>query len=274
MSPEQKFGTIFTSRFSRGFSSALDRVHILKQHAHRTIRDMKIRSIQSPTQSHTIRTDPILKPSMTTTIQSVDMYVVNESWLGFIPSLVGYISNLMLLFFLLIYINTHPALIEFEKLTFELFADAPISIDFVLNLNIALFSFLTLILFVSLIHAFNYWRYQILGEWRFEKDKLEVVGNYPHFGSEYIEYGFLKTIVTYKRQTFPGLLPGLGTLWSLLLFWKYKLSEIEIRTELSYMNSKGEHEPIITIDYVPNGKRVTEEILQILKAVKFALCFG
>ena len=64
------------------------------------------------------------------------------------------------------------------------------------------------------------------------------------------------------------LIPGLGELASLYMFWKYRLSIIEVRAELSYLDNKGEHRPSFSIDYVENGNVVSEQIRSILKALK------
>lgn len=196
-------------------------------------------------------------------------YEVNESWKGIYPFL--FMLGLLALVIIAVWMLSIwgvPELVGFEKKIIEYAIGVPITIDVIHKINL-LFAVLSLLLLIIAAGGlFNYWRYQILGEWIFTPDGLEITGHYTTLGSETIEYEHLKTIVTFRRQKYQLIIPGLGELASLYMYWKYGISEIEIRTELSYLNSNGEHQAAITIDYVENGKEVATRIRALLNASK------
>lgn len=185
-------------------------------------------------------------------------YEVNESWVGIIPFLciLGLVTAVTFLLWVTS-IGIFPQLLNFEKQVFELVAGGIVTIDVIQKINWVFTGIFFILVLFSAIWVFNYWRFQILGEWKFTKTGLEITGNYATLGSELIEYEYLKTIVTYKRQPYDLLIPGLGEIASLYMYWKYKLSIIEVRTELSYLDSKGDHRPAFTIDYIQNGDKVS-----------------
>jgi hypothetical protein len=205
----------------------------------------------------------VIAPSSTTTFR----YEVNESWKGIYPY-IGLIILSGLVIFTLWAVSAFwfPQLLGFERYVIQTLTGISLTVDLISKINTVFTGVVLLLLFGTGLAIFNFWRYEILGEWRFTQKGLEITGHYTTLGSELIEYEYLKTIVTFRRQPYRFPVPGLGELASLYMYWKYGLSIIEIRTELSYLNRSGEHMPVLTIDYVENGREVASRIRDILKA--------